>query len=151
MVIQEAAEMYLETILVVQKRAGHVRAVDIANEMGYSRPTVSEQMKRFRENGYKPIPYDFKPVEHEFTAGEQALLDEHAALNSAGPSSIVGNHSVIGYEKILSVGFEGMADEVRRQSAKNGGGSTDRNTTMSQRCGSPVRKKTRFRKGTRTP
>ena len=52
MVIQEAAEMYLETILVLHKRQGAVRAIDIANEMGYSKPTVSEQMKKFRENGY---------------------------------------------------------------------------------------------------
>jgi Mn-dependent DtxR family transcriptional regulator len=55
MVIQEAAEMYLETILVIQRRQGHVRAIDIANEMSYSRPTVSEQMKKFRENGYVEV------------------------------------------------------------------------------------------------
>ncbi len=52
MVIQEAAEMYLETILTLKIRLGVVRAVDIAREMGYSKPTVSEQMKKFRENGY---------------------------------------------------------------------------------------------------
>lgn len=52
MVIQEAAEMYLETILVLSQRQGRVRSVDIANEMSYSKPTVSEQMKKFRENGY---------------------------------------------------------------------------------------------------
>ena len=52
MIIQEAAEMYLETIFVIQKRKGNVRAVDIANEMGYSKPTISEQMKKFRNNGY---------------------------------------------------------------------------------------------------
>ena len=52
MVIQEAAEMYLETILSLKKKTGVVRAVDIAREMGYSKPTISEQMKKFRENGY---------------------------------------------------------------------------------------------------
>ena len=51
MVIQEAAEMYLETILSLKKKTGVVRAVDIAREMGYSKPTISEQMKKFRENG----------------------------------------------------------------------------------------------------
>ncbi len=55
MVIQEAAEMYMETILVIAKRQGAVRSIDIANEMGYSKPTVSEQMKKFRENGYIEI------------------------------------------------------------------------------------------------
>lgn len=55
MVIQEAAEMYMETILVIDKRKGTVRSIDIANEMGHSKPTVSEQMKRLRENGYIEI------------------------------------------------------------------------------------------------
>ena len=51
MIIQEAAEMYLETILILKKRNGSVRSIDIANEMNYSKPTVSEQMKKFRQNG----------------------------------------------------------------------------------------------------
>ncbi len=51
MIIKEAAEMYLETILVLTERNGTARAVDIAAEMGYSKPTVSEQMKKFREAG----------------------------------------------------------------------------------------------------
>mgnify|MGYP000888914438 CR=1 FL=1 len=52
MIIQEAGEMYLETILRLKQKTGAVRSVDIAREMGYSKPTVSEQMKKFRENGY---------------------------------------------------------------------------------------------------
>ena len=55
MVIQEAAEMYLETILRLKNKIGVVRAVDIAREMGYSKPTISEQMKKFRENGYVEV------------------------------------------------------------------------------------------------
>ena len=55
MVIQEAAEMYLETILRLKNKTGVVRAVDIAREMGYSKPTISEQMKKFRENGYVEV------------------------------------------------------------------------------------------------
>lgn len=49
---QESAEMYLETILCLQKKQGQVRAVDIAREMGFSKPTISIQMRKFRENGY---------------------------------------------------------------------------------------------------
>jgi Mn-dependent DtxR family transcriptional regulator len=55
MEVQETAEMYLETILVIEQRKGNVRAVDIAKEMGYSKPTISEQMKKFRENGFIQI------------------------------------------------------------------------------------------------
>ncbi|MEG0077128.1 metal-dependent transcriptional regulator [Anaerorhabdus sp.] len=52
MKIQESAENYLETILILHKKKTHVRSIDIANEMGFSKPSVSEQMKKFRENGY---------------------------------------------------------------------------------------------------
>lgn len=55
MIIQESAQMYLETIYVLQQRNGFVRSVDIANEMGYSKPTISEWMGKLRENGYLTI------------------------------------------------------------------------------------------------
>lgn len=51
MKIQESAENYLETILVLKGRKGEVRSIDIANEMNFSRPSVSHAMKQFRENG----------------------------------------------------------------------------------------------------
>lgn len=51
MKIQESAENYLETILILKNRHGEVRSIDIANEMNFSRPSVSHAMKQFRENG----------------------------------------------------------------------------------------------------
>ncbi len=42
--IQESGEMYLETIHVLLKQNGHVRAVDVAEYMGYSKPSVSRAM-----------------------------------------------------------------------------------------------------------
>ncbi len=41
MVIQESAENYLETILILQKRNGTVRSIDIANELQFSKPSVT--------------------------------------------------------------------------------------------------------------
>ena len=52
MIIQEAAEMYLETIYGLSLDLEHVRSIDVAKKMGYSKPTVSIMMKDFRENGY---------------------------------------------------------------------------------------------------
>ena len=52
MVIQESAENYLETILILQNRTGAVRSIDIATELGFSKPSVSVAMKNLRENGY---------------------------------------------------------------------------------------------------
>ena len=44
LVLHESAEMYLETIYLLQQRSDNVRAVDIAAEMGFSKPTISEWM-----------------------------------------------------------------------------------------------------------
>ena len=51
MKIHESAENYLETILVLQKRTGAVRSVDIAAELEFSKPSVSVAMKHLREQG----------------------------------------------------------------------------------------------------
>ena len=52
MKILESAENYLETIYILQKRNGHVRSIDIAAELSFSKPSVSVAMKKLRENGY---------------------------------------------------------------------------------------------------
>ena len=58
MVIHESAEDYLESILVLQERRGQVRSIDIVNELGYSKPSVSIAMKKLRENGYISMDAD---------------------------------------------------------------------------------------------
>lgn len=52
MKIQESAENYLETILILKERKGFVRSIDIAAELEFSKPSVSVAMKNLRENGY---------------------------------------------------------------------------------------------------
>jgi Mn-dependent DtxR family transcriptional regulator len=52
MKIKESAENYLETILVLSKKNGYVRSIDIATELDYSKPSVSVAMKNLREYGY---------------------------------------------------------------------------------------------------
>ena len=48
----ESLEDYLETILILQKSNGHVRSIDIANELNFTKPSVSVAMKNLREKGY---------------------------------------------------------------------------------------------------
>ena len=52
MQIHESAENYLEAILMIQERCGSVRSIDIANELEFSKPSVSVAMKNLRTNGY---------------------------------------------------------------------------------------------------
>ena len=50
--LQESGEMYLETILILSQRMENVRAIDIGEEMGYSKPSVSRALKILKENSY---------------------------------------------------------------------------------------------------
>lgn len=50
--IKESAENYLETIYMLSKKANYVRSIDVANELGFSKASVSVAMKSFREEGY---------------------------------------------------------------------------------------------------
>lgn len=58
MKIHESAENYLETILILQKRQGQVRSIDIASELSFSKPSVSVAMKNLRLNGYIDVSKD---------------------------------------------------------------------------------------------
>ena len=51
MKIQESAENYLETILILKQRQGQVRSIDIVNELNFSKTSVSVAMKKLRESG----------------------------------------------------------------------------------------------------
>ena len=52
MKIQKSAEDYLEMILMLSEKKGYARSIDVANEMGVTKPSVSVAVKRLRENGY---------------------------------------------------------------------------------------------------
>ena len=56
--IQESGEMYLETILRLSQTSGHVRAIDVGEEMGYSKPSVSRAMSLLKQGGYVVIDRD---------------------------------------------------------------------------------------------
>ena len=56
--IQESGEMYLETILRLSQTSGHVRAIDVGEEMGYSKPSVSRAMSLLKQGEYIVIDKD---------------------------------------------------------------------------------------------
>ncbi len=56
--IYQSAEDYLEVIYMLSNRMEHVRSIDIVNEMGFSKPSVSVAMKKLRENGYIKMDTD---------------------------------------------------------------------------------------------
>lgn len=58
MQIHKSSEDYLETILMLKERNGMVRSIDIANELNYSKASVSIAMKKLRENNYIEVDQD---------------------------------------------------------------------------------------------
>ena len=52
MKIHQSAEDYLEKILMIRERKGEVHSIDIANELSFSKPSVSVAMKNLRQAGY---------------------------------------------------------------------------------------------------
>ena len=52
MKLYESSEDYLESILILSKKIGKVRSIDIVDDLNFSKPSVSVAMKKLRENGY---------------------------------------------------------------------------------------------------
>lgn len=81
--IYESAEDYLEAILMLQEKNGHVRSIDVANMLNFSKPSVSIAMKKLRENGYIEVDAEgfitLTPAGHKIAAriyGRHKLLTE---------------------------------------------------------------------------
>ncbi|MBQ4091253.1 MAG: metal-dependent transcriptional regulator [Clostridia bacterium] len=68
--IQESGEMYLETIRILSSGGKHVRAIDIGEYMGYSKPSVSRAMKILKDKRLIEIN----------ALGHITLTDEGAAI-----------------------------------------------------------------------
>lgn len=58
MAIRESGEDYLETILILQERTGYVRSIDIASELGFSKPSVSRAMGILKADGFITVEPD---------------------------------------------------------------------------------------------
>ena len=82
MKIQESAENYLETILVLQRRNGQVRSIDIVNELEFTKPSVSVAMKNLRENGYVEMDREgFLTLTDKGRAIAETIYERHTLLS----------------------------------------------------------------------
>ena len=83
MKIQESAENYLETILILSHRNPYVRSIDIANELSFSKPSVSVAMKNLRENGYIQVDGDgFITLTEAGLAIAEMIYERHSLLSN---------------------------------------------------------------------
>ena len=79
--LQESGEMYLESIHVLLHRRGQVRAVDVSEYMGYSKPSVSRALGLLREGGYLTVEDGgwLHLTERGFAAAEK-IYERHRVL-----------------------------------------------------------------------
>lgn len=79
----ESAENYLETILVLSKELPVVRSIDIANEMNFTKPSVSVAMKHLRENQYIEVSdAGFITLTKSGTKIAKMIYERHTLLTS---------------------------------------------------------------------
>ncbi|MCM1267636.1 MAG: metal-dependent transcriptional regulator [Bacteroidales bacterium] len=78
----ESMEDYLETILLLQKRMGQVRSIDIAGEMNFTKPSVSIAMKNLREKSYITVSDGgFINLTESGRARAESVLERHTILS----------------------------------------------------------------------
>ena len=83
MKLHESAEMYLETIYTLSRERGNVRSIDVAEHMGYSKPSVSRAVGLLKKGGYLTMEPDGSLVltpEGEQVA--QKVYERHTVLTA---------------------------------------------------------------------
>ena len=116
--IHESAENYLETILILKNRKGLVRSIDIANELGFSKPSVSIAMKNLRENGYIEVdPKGFIELAEPGREIAERIYERHtfisARLEDIGVDPMVAVEDACRMEHIISAeSFEAIKKYV---------------------------------------
>ena len=77
----ESGEMYLESILQLTQKQGHVRSVDISEHMGYSKPSISRAMRLLKQGGYILVDKDgYITLTPEGEAVARKIYERHTVL-----------------------------------------------------------------------
>ena len=84
MALHESAEMYLETIYELSQKQPYVRSIDVAETMGYSKPSVSRAVGLLKQGGYLLMDKDgFLTLTESGTAIAQKIYERHNVLAKA--------------------------------------------------------------------
>ena len=121
MQIHESAENYLETILILKKRMGQVRSIDIVNELSVSKPSVSVAMKNLRTNGYIEMDRDgYITLLETGNAIAEKMYERHTFLTewltSLGVSPDIAAEDACRIEHVIS---EETFDALKKHSISN--------------------------------
>ena len=82
MALHESAEMYMETIYLLSKQQSHVRSIDVAEHMGYSKPSVSRAVSNLKQDGYLLMDEDgFLNLTESGCAVAEKIFERHKLLS----------------------------------------------------------------------
>lgn len=124
MKIQESAENYLETILVISHRKGMVRSIDIVNELEFSKPSVSVAMKNLRENGYIEMDKDgYIILLDKGREIAEKIYERHTTLSkyliALGVDPVVAAEDACRIEHVISAeSFEAIKNHIKEKTGK---------------------------------
>ena len=105
--LHESAEMYLETIYTLSKKSSCVRSIDVAEHMGYSKPSISRAVGLLKQGGYQTGEKDGALVltEHGRAVAEK-VFERHTVLSSMlvrlGVSQAVAAEDACKIEHVIS-------------------------------------------------
>ena len=105
--LQESAEMYLETIYLLSLQRNSVRSIDVAEHMGYSKPSVSRAVGLLKQGGYLLVDQDgFLALTDEGRSVAEKIFERHTVLSkffiSLGVSAEVAAEDACKIEHIIS-------------------------------------------------
>lgn len=124
MKIQESAENYLETILVISHRKGMVRSIDIVNELEFSKPSVSVAMKNLRENGYIEMDKDgYIILLDKGREIAEKIYERHTTLSkylvALGVDPVAAAEDACRIEHVISAeSFEAIKNHIKEKTGK---------------------------------
>lgn len=82
MALHESAEMYLETIYLLCQSNPNVRSIDIAEHMGYSKPSVSRALGLLKQGGYVVVDKDgFITLTDSGLSVANKIFERHTVLS----------------------------------------------------------------------
>ena len=82
MALHESAEMYLETIYLLSRQSSSVRSVDVAEHMGYSKPSVSRAVGLLKKEGFVVTDDDgFLTLTPEGLTAAEKIFERHTVLS----------------------------------------------------------------------
>lgn len=122
MIVNESAENYLETILVLSKKMDAVRSIDIAAELDFKKSSVSVGMKNLREKNYIQVDeFGYITLTEEGRQIAESVLERHTLLSgwlqSIGVDAFIASEDACRIEHVISEkSFAAIKDYLKKSS-----------------------------------